>query len=62
MEKYMYEFSIPASSNSDFIKNIIKLNNMFFLSKIKTFYFALPYNATDRTSFEQFHVELLMIT
>jgi len=46
-------FSTPLYLDLKQIDEIIKLNDRLTKSQVKTFYWALPYNAVDRTSFEQ---------
>ena len=53
----MYEFSVPMPLELKYIDDIIAINNNFSNSKITSFYFALPIQASDRSSFEQIRTE-----
>lgn len=46
-------FSTPLYTSIKEIDEIIELNSRLTKSQVKTFYWALPYNAVDRTSLEQ---------
>lgn len=58
----MYEFSMPLPRNINSIQEILKINKTYSEGQIKTFFFALPSNAPDRSTFEQIRLHDKNIT
>ena len=49
----MYEFSVPFFNDINTIEQIIRINKTYEKGNITSFFFALPLNAEDRSTFEQ---------